>query len=183
MRLPSNSYKETVSPERTLLFARANSRKGKHAQIPENILARLDVSPAAKVVLGTMRMKSMNCGGLVASMAALGKAAGLSRTYVFECLLELESKGLIRKVGRRVKQVQPFEIICDARATSEITSEVQTARRVRQLTPCVLCKDPCVPQKRTGWCRKCSADARNRVITKALVREEVGAALGRRETA
>jgi DNA-binding Lrp family transcriptional regulator len=184
MSSPSNSIKETMSPERTVPFGGANSSKAIHGQIPGDILARVDVSPAAKVVLAVMRMKSYNSGGLIASMAILAKAAGLSRTHVFESLKELESAGLIRKVGQRIKQVQPYEISCDVDvAVLPLSREPSTLRKRRRLTPCGMCKTPCVPYKTTGWCAACSKEARNRVITKTLVREEVAVALSKTGTA
>lgn len=169
--MPSKSlYKETMSPGRTVGVARANSSK-RFGMLHADILARADIKPSTKVLYAAILMESFGSGGIRKSMGLLALRTGLSRSYVFEGLKELESVGLIEKHGPPIDQVQPWKIARAAVDTLPVTTE--TLRRKPELRPCVLCKDPCVPRKRTGWCARCTAEARNRQITRTMVREEV----------
>jgi hypothetical protein len=116
----------------------------------------------------------------LASFAELAEAIPdcCERTAIRKCKLleQLGYIGIQRSKNRR--NLYWTKATMDEKATP-----VSPARRKVQLQPCGFCQTPCVPQKRTGWCRKCSAEARNRVITKTLVREEVAVALSKTGTA
>lgn len=175
MSSPSKDlYKETLSEMRQVPVAKCDRSREQFASLTKSILRRRDVTAAAKILFAAMLIESRGTGYVMASDSVLAEASGISRSRIIELRKSLERAELIQKFGKPVQQVQAYQVLHGGRATGVLPEEQpKTLRHRPELRPCVLCKDLCVPRKRTGWCARCTTEARNRQITRGMVVEEV----------
>lgn len=177
MTLPySNSIKETMSENRQVAVRKTD----RFMMIPVAISKRKDITAAAKLVAGAMAMESYGSGIAKVSDGVLAEVTGVSRGQIVEIRKVLETARVIERHGEPIAQVQPYRLMFMATDVEKVAGKPITRRPQRELSACPLCKDLCVASKKTGWCRKCTADARNRQISRTMVREEVTAEFGRR---
>ena len=96
------------------------------------------------------------------------------RTAIRKCAV-LEKLGYIGVKRTKNRRNQYWTVA----TVDQNAAPAKAVRKKIELRPCGMCKTPCVPYKRTGWCAACTKEARNRTITKTLVREEVAVALSK----
>lgn len=175
--MPSNIlYKETLSEKRQVPVKKLTGRRtrGHFAMLPLDVMRRKDITAADKLVLEAMNNKSRGSGVCGASQGVLSEMTGLSRAKVIDSQRALESIGLISKYGIPNKQIQAYCLLHnDMRANCEPDSvRVEDRRKKPVLVPCSRCRELC-GQHRTGWCPRCRQEARNQVITKTMIQQEL----------
>lgn len=179
------SIKETMSENLQVPVGKTDRsrRRKRFAMLPSDVLSRTDITASARLVLAAMNMESLGSGRVAVSDGILAIVAGVSRGQIVEVRRRLEAAGLIQKDGPPSKQVQAYLLLHPDMCGAGEVREPLTRRPKMELRPCARCKTQCVPQKRTGWCKTCSTEARKMVITKTMVCEVVVAVMSRRESA
>ena len=148
--------------------------------LSRSLLRIRNLSPAAKLIYMALQIEADGSRTAAVSDAVLGETVALSRSRVQQCRQELERASLITPLDQTIKQIRPYMLRHGPVSISGIVSEPTTRRtkRPRQFVPCSRCKTPCVPQQRTGWCRACAADVRQRQLTEKIVQEIIDRRLG-----
>lgn len=171
--MPSKSLKkETLSD---LLQVPVNFLTGKirFGMVPQDVMARRDISPACKLVLAAMAMESLGSGHIAISHQALAFLCGLSRSAVLDCLRRLQACGLIEPDGKPVKQVQPYRIL-HARLINDVKAvELRPAKVIRAVILCPSCKRKRPMLLKSGICRACAWDIKMDRKVRRLVQEEI----------
>jgi hypothetical protein len=148
------SIKETMTAGDTVDDRPRYTKSSRFAMIPAEILARKDLATSTKLVFAALRMESYGSGQAAVSCAVLAMLSGISRMHAHRGVVQLENKGLIEKDGPKLKQVQPYRILCDdVDADPAIPKEPTTLRR--QTVPCAKCGRKCKSVGISGLCREC----------------------------
>jgi hypothetical protein len=172
--MPSNSlYKETLSKKRQVMCEKTTG-KPRFAMLPEDVLADIRLTPAAKLVLAGMSMMSFQSGRISISHQALGEVCGLSRSAVLTSVKALARFGLIEPDGAAVRQVQPYKLLHSRLASvSQVSSQVVVDKRnAGKMVACPTCHKSRKQLLKAGWCRSCAWELRVR----GLAREEIASA-------
>ncbi len=126
------------------------------ARLPKEVMARRDISFAAKVLLSAMNMRSWGKGLINMSLSVIYNDTNIKPSYAFKVKQELVDAKLMEPVP---KSPNTFRLLHpDMRADDEVkVAKVKSKQKSLRLCPeCKLEKDPRAFIKRTGLCSKCT---------------------------
>ena len=109
-----------------------------------SILARRDITPCDKLTLMVFDMESYGADQVAISHGAIAVKAGISRTQALASVARLAIKGLVKRSGTPIKQVQPYSLLYRA-AKSKPSIVVKCAR----------CHHEVRWVNKACWCRAC----------------------------
>lgn len=127
-------------------------------RIPAKLLQDPELSDSDVRVYCVMALLERNGGKVTCGVRLMARACGKSKSYIHRGIKNLLKRGYVKITVGKSGQRGLYELT--AAVFTEKRDGSAAKSRKGALRSCLKCGLPCVPNKNTGWCRPCIANAR-----------------------